>query len=79
LVRLDDAFVSMRHARVFWDSKQGWRLEDVESRNGTLLNGASMRLAAIRGGDAIMIGNAVLRVAAGPDEAPFSAVNQSAN
>lgn len=36
-LQLGDPYVSARHARLYWDGA-GWWVEDLGSRNGTLLN-----------------------------------------
>jgi pSer/pThr/pTyr-binding forkhead associated (FHA) protein len=60
LVRIDDAFVSARHARVFWQS--GWRIADLASHNGTYLNGGRVSEAALTDGDVIRVGDASISV-----------------
>jgi len=45
-IQLTDPLVSLRHARVIWD-RDRWRLEDLQSRNGTYLNGARIQNAVL--------------------------------
>jgi len=45
-IQLDDPLVSLRHARVVWDRDQ-WRVEDLQSKNGTYLNGARIQNAVL--------------------------------
>lgn len=74
-VPLADHSVSRRHARLFFASN-AWRVEDLGSRNGTLLNGRKVAGSeAVRAGDLIRIGDSVIRVTAigsqtGPAPAP---------
>lgn len=41
-VVLDDSYLSASHARLLWNGK-GWVLEDLNSTNGTRVNGRSIR------------------------------------
>jgi hypothetical protein len=52
---LDDSNVSRRHA-AFMKLAEGWAIEDLESTNGTRLNGQPVRRMRLRDGDAIEIG-----------------------
>lgn len=61
-IALADASVSRRHARFFRRENQ-WFVEDLGSRNGTVLNGEVVRGArALRPGDLIRIGDTTLAV-----------------
>ncbi len=62
LVHIDDAFVSARHARVFWQA--GWRIADLASHNGTFLNGGRVSEAPLVDGDVIRVGDARISVSA---------------
>lgn len=59
---LDDGYVSNEH--VLLTQRQGqWWLEDLGSRNGTLLNGVALtETAVVSAGDIITVGNIELRV-----------------
>jgi hypothetical protein len=57
---LDDPFASGRHAKVGQD-RNGYYVEDLDSSNGTLLNGQRVQCAALKSGDVIRIGNQELR------------------
>jgi DNA-binding NtrC family response regulator len=57
---LDDARASSRHARLERVVHQ-WVLEDLGSRNGTLVNGAPVRRAVLADGDVIEMGHTFLR------------------
>lgn len=62
-VQIDDGFVSSEHAQVTWNG-DGWWITDLDSTNGTLLNGkrvsAPMELSF---GDVIEIGDVKLQLA----------------
>jgi serine phosphatase RsbU (regulator of sigma subunit) len=61
-IAIDDHSVSRRHARLFRDGA-AWFIEDLGSRNGTLLNGKALSdPAEARPGDTIRIGDTQLRV-----------------
>lgn len=60
-LRLSDRSVSRRHASVeVCDARL--RLVDLESTNGTFVNGTAIREAFLTGGEAIRIGDTVIRV-----------------
>ncbi len=58
---LDDDRVSRRHTTVTLDKTQ-LRLQDLDSRNGTFLNGRRVESAALKLGDVIGIGKVLLLV-----------------
>ena len=61
-VKVDDEYVSARHARIEWDAGAScWWLEDNASRNGTWLNGERVVRAALKPGDELSIGGARFR------------------
>lgn len=61
-VVLEDDYVSNEHALLMLRGQQWW-LEDLNSRNGTLLNGARLTEATVVSpGDVIVIGNTQLLV-----------------
>ena len=60
---LADAEVSRHHARLEPHSG-GWRVVDLDSTNGTWVNGARIRQAAIGAGDDVAFGGVRFRVAA---------------
>ncbi|MGB8646370.1 MAG: FHA domain-containing protein [Anaerolineae bacterium] len=63
---LADGRVSRRHARLDWNG-QGFLLSDLQSRNGILLNGQSIKSPlALKSGDRIAVGSSLLRVQLGP-------------
>jgi pSer/pThr/pTyr-binding forkhead associated (FHA) protein len=61
-IRLDDPFVSPCHA-IFYQSSDGWCVEDLGSANGLVLNGRPVRQASsLAMGDKILVGRTVLTV-----------------
>ncbi len=59
---LEDAFVSAEHALLSRREKQWW-LEDLDSRNGTLLNDLPLEAGTVvSAGDVITIGSVALRI-----------------
>ena len=60
-VVLSDPSVSRRHARlVFRDGH--WVLQDLESTNGTMINGVRVGRCALRPGDRLALGDEQLRI-----------------
>lgn len=60
-VVLDESSVSRQHARlVFRDGS--WVLQDLESTNGTVVNGVRVGRCALRPGDHVVLGEAHLRI-----------------
>jgi|SRR5680860_1569378 len=59
-LHLRDTFVSSQHARLSV-TDQGLLLEDLQSTNGTLVNGAEASETWLRPGDEIAIGDTVLK------------------
>lgn len=64
-VQIDDRYASSLHARVF--SREGrFYVEDMNSTNGTLLNGATLQgEAELIDGDNVQIGDTVFRLEVG--------------
>ncbi len=59
-VRLDDSLVSRRHARIFQHVNGVHVIEDLQSRNGTQVNGRSIERQLLNYGDRIQIGSSLL-------------------
>jgi pilus assembly protein CpaF len=60
-VVLPESSVSRRHARlVFRDGT--WVVQDLESTNGTIVNGVRVGRCALRPGDHLILGDAHLRI-----------------
>lgn len=55
LISIDDQAMSKMHA-VFEFSDSGYRIRDLGSMNGTLLNGSEIRVAELKHGDRIQMG-----------------------
>ncbi len=60
---LDSSDVSRRHARLTWVGNQ-LRIEDLNSTNGTRVNGTPVRLSDVQPGDQLTLGAQVLTVEA---------------
>lgn len=58
-IQIDSGDVSRRHARL-WRDRDGWRIEDLDSRNGTLINSVPTRRGGVVTGDRIQLGSQVL-------------------
>ena len=58
-IRLDDDYVSTRHARVASNGEQ-WFVEDLGSTNGVVLNGHRVSTAVVADGSEIRLGNTVI-------------------
>lgn len=64
-VRIDDRYASSLHARVF-SRESRFYVEDMNSTNGTLLNGATLQgEAEAIDGDSVQIGDTVFRLEVG--------------
>ena len=59
-LQLDSEFVSRHHALLFC-AKEGVRIEDLNSANGTLVNMKKIDSAELKAGDLIVIGDAQIR------------------
>jgi two-component system, cell cycle response regulator len=55
-IRVDDPGISRTHARVVRQSAGGYTIEDLGSRNGTLINGHRVTRQALSDGDRVSIG-----------------------
>lgn len=60
-VTLVDESVSRRHARLVKKGEE-WEIEDLESANGTRVNGVAVRSAKLKDGDRIEVGSTTLRL-----------------
>jgi pSer/pThr/pTyr-binding forkhead associated (FHA) protein len=59
-VRLEQRSVSAEHALIFFSAANEWRIRDLKSRNGTLLNGSKVTEFGLRSGDQILVGETLL-------------------
>jgi pSer/pThr/pTyr-binding forkhead associated (FHA) protein len=62
-IRLRDELVSRRHARLVWTGDV-LHIVDVDSANGTLVDGVPITSARLRGGETIVVGTTLLNVTA---------------
>jgi pSer/pThr/pTyr-binding forkhead associated (FHA) protein len=60
-IAIDDQAMSKAHA-VFEFSDNGYRIRDLGSMNGTLLNGSEIRVAELKHGDRIQMGEHTFQV-----------------
>ena len=60
-IRVEDAAASKRHAEIKYENEE-FILRDLDSTNGTLLNGAQVWEAALTNLDEITIGETVIQV-----------------
>lgn len=62
----NDGRVSRRHAKITWENIENetedpqCRVDDLQSRNGTMVNGQRIRTQSLRDGDRIMIGTTLV-------------------
>ncbi|HEV8604809.1 MAG TPA: SpoIIE family protein phosphatase [Tepidisphaeraceae bacterium] len=68
-IRLDRTTVSRRHAELFFDPFQRWWVRDLQSRNGTQVNGDTIADRMLSPGDTLTVGEFTLRIAALGDSA----------
>ena len=59
-VKIDDALVSRMHARIFQPDSNTYVVEDLDSRNGTQVNGMAITRQLLAYGDRIQIGSCLL-------------------
>jgi predicted component of type VI protein secretion system len=64
-LRLVDPRVSRTHCRIRFDGLAAV-VEDLDSANGTLVNGARVRRATLKDGDLLQVGGIMLAVRSGP-------------
>ncbi len=60
-VHLPVSAVSRRHAEIEWQGATGL-LRDLDSRNGTLVDGRRVRVARLEAGSEVRVGDAILKV-----------------
>jgi pSer/pThr/pTyr-binding forkhead associated (FHA) protein len=61
-VNLSAHTVSSRHAAIFLTRAMEWRIEDLGSKNGTVLNGSLVKRFALRSGDKMFVGDDLLQI-----------------
>lgn len=65
-ITIEDHATSRRHARLYRDTQGRFWVQDLHSKNGTLLNGQIVGTARVRGGDRLQIGGCCLTLLAEP-------------
>lgn len=70
-VRILDTEISRRHAELSCVNGE-WSVADLNSSNGTFLNGKPVQRAALKNGDQIQVGRTILLFAANTDESVSS-------
>ena len=62
-VKIDDPMVSQAHAMVLFQGGSGWKLMDLNSTNGTQLNGVPVKTQmTLQSGDSIGLGGSTLHI-----------------
>ena len=61
-VKIDDTLVSRIHARIFQHQNGSYVVEDLDSRNGTQVNGMAVTRQVLAYGDRIQIGRVRYRM-----------------
>src|SRR5262245_55834885 len=67
-VAVSDSRVSKHHASIVLDEKGECRISDLDSANGTLVNGVPVREASLKEGDVIQVGISLFLFALPPAE-----------
>jgi sigma-54 dependent transcriptional regulator, acetoin dehydrogenase operon transcriptional activator AcoR len=60
-VRVDAQAVSRKHALIYVEDGIGWKIIDLQSRNGTLVNGKFIRESRLQHMDELRIGDAIFK------------------
>ena len=68
-LQFDDRAMSKEHAALEFAGR-GYRVRDLGSSNGTRLNGAEVRLAELKHGDRLQLGEHVLQLVVEPRRRP---------
>ena len=68
-ITLLDEGISREHALLLWDPDEGtYTIEDLQSTNGTKVNGKRVRSAELAGGDDLQIGHTLFQFVVGEAE-----------
>src|ERR1043166_7405534 len=67
LLPLEDSEASRFHC-VIEKTSEGWRVKDLDSRNGTRLNGLPIKVSELMPGDVVTIGQTSLKLVAPEDD-----------
>lgn len=62
-IRLDHGMVSRKHAEIWKDEQGRFHVRDLQSRNGTMVNGQTVTETVLVDGDQVVIGPFVLSIA----------------
>jgi predicted component of type VI protein secretion system len=69
--------LSREHARLVWDGK-AFRIEDMGSRNGTIVNGRQVSSGRVSSGDRLQLGDLLLELSVPPGGPDFAARQRDA-
>src|SRR5690348_6237454 len=73
-LRIENPLLSRKHFELRYDPERGVEVTDLQSANGTFVNGMVARKAALRPGDVVRAGNVAFKIefsgAAPPRERP---------
>ena len=70
-IRLTERNVSRQHARLVRNAQQGYRIEDLDSYNGVVVNGAKIDKAVdLRDGDRVGVGDYIIALKSEADAPP---------
>jgi hypothetical protein len=58
---ISDAAISGTHIAICFAKTREWRIQDLKSTNGTLLNGSRVQEFALRSGDKLIVGDTLLQ------------------
>lgn len=68
-ITLLDEGISREHAIVLFDEAEGrYAVEDLQSTNGTKVNGKRVRSSPLQNGDELQIGHTIFRFLQGPSD-----------
>ena len=74
-VFLPDRDVSRQHAAIYATKEGNWVVEDLESANGTFVNGKKVHQAQLKGGDGLRIGSFAIEISLESGESPGEPVH----
>jgi len=60
-IQIDDAFLSSEHLKLTFDGTY-WFAQDLNSRNGTFVNGESIETCKLKNGDEISVGSVIFEL-----------------
>jgi len=74
-VQVEDEMISRKHCAII-PTPEGWLLKDLDSRNGTMVNGVDLRQHLLADGDRIEMGDVVVTFDATSRDTGEEAVSQ---